>query len=726
VKISRRYSAPIAFPVLVLFGVGISCSQSIPTEETRRSALVGDPIESVGKVQGAAPAPIDLTFTAPESQTIDSASFTIGLFDEDEPTLCPGFSNAFCLKSGVPGNGVLFPLGCPCGILTDLDPQHRGWPNNTPYPAFDDVSVVEVVVNVGAAKAMHWDWDFKTYMQRPFNEFWVEAIDQNGLTTTVLEKTGAPTPWGFQPNKGGAMGSYLIMDQHVDLDLTPWAEQTIKLRFVVHHNYDPGWFTVGSSSPLIPPSFTGAFDMGASKLYVRNVRVDTCAVTSLEFLAIASAVDDNPDWLGGGKRIFADAPSVAGGGPDGSLVGVRGTTSMPNCPVRIRSIDVDDPAFDTTIDRNGPAGGDNINKSCGSFASHGGGCQIDPGSGGDGRFSVGFNVTKHPGDNFVIIAGTDPAKVAKATIAFRDGKPVVQDAAGNDVPAGSIVATPMLSVWRRLHLQVHSMGVVTGNHAAGTITSIGPSSSTASGLAAMGVTTRTPLRFGRFANGRLVVGAMSFPIAFNSESVILVEDPAGALTRDFQGASFVAYDDDNVSFSGLLNGDEGFDIPGPDLRIVADSDLPSENVLAPAYIRPIYDLAGDGALPFQLNVNDIEDVFSDSMTSMTADYWGIPLIGAYQYQESACLDPDGDLSRLGESMDGLGAVMYLETIRDGGGSVVDDGPTTTAHELGHMLGAKHGQGGLMGTTDKTGKTSITETVFSSKSIYSIRHRRLAP
>ena len=47
--------------------------------------------------------------------------------------------------------------------------------------------------------------------------------------------------------------------------------------------------------------------MGTSKLYVANLKVDTCAVTSVEFEAINSTIDDNPSYAGGGKRIFPDA-----------------------------------------------------------------------------------------------------------------------------------------------------------------------------------------------------------------------------------------------------------------------------------------------------------------------------------------------------------------------------------------------------------------------------------
>jgi hypothetical protein len=287
------------------------------------------------------------------------------------------------------------------------------------------------------------------------------------------------------------------------------------------------------------------------------------------------------------------------------------------------------------------------------------------------------------------------------------------------VPAGSIVATPMLTVWRRLHLQVHSMGVISGNHAAGTIQGVAQDA----GRSAVGVTER--LFPDRFQNGRLVVNGMSFPILGNSARAIAVEDPAGLLTTAVIGASFVAYDDDNLTGSGLLHGDEGSDVPAPNMELLADSDLPNENVLAPAYIRPRYDLAGDGGLPFELNVDDSGDLFTDSMAYMIADYWGVPVIGAYQLAENKSNDPDEDRGTiLGQAFKGVGSVLFLETIRDVGETLLDSGATTTAHELGHVLGAKHGQGGLM-ARDKEGRF-ITQVAFSARSIYSIRHRRLTP
>jgi len=62
-------------------------------------------------------------------------------------------------------------VSCGCDICTisaDLNPAH---PAEPPFPAFDDVSTVEVTVNVGDAKALHWDWRYSAYYQAPFGEF---------------------------------------------------------------------------------------------------------------------------------------------------------------------------------------------------------------------------------------------------------------------------------------------------------------------------------------------------------------------------------------------------------------------------------------------------------------------------------------------------------------------------------------------------------------------------
>jgi hypothetical protein len=61
---------------------------------------------------------------------------------------------------------------------------------------------------------------------------------------------------------------------------------------------------------------------------------------------------------------------------------------------------------------------------------------------------------------------------------------------------------------------------------------------------------------------------------------------------------------------------------------------------------------------------------------------------------------------------------YLQTLADNKITTLENGATTTAHEVGHLLGADHGQHGLMGDDDQG--VTITKIVFSPESIRAIR------
>jgi hypothetical protein len=691
--------------------LAISCANPDGDVATRRAALVGDPIESVEQTGGVAPAPITLT-NAPGTASIESASFTIGLFDEDEPTYCNHEA-----KFGYCGpNGGL----CPCTIGADLDPEHRAF-LGAPFPPFDDVSVVEAVVNVGNAQVLEWDWRYHAWYQKPFGEFSVEVVDQNGATTTIIDNFGAPDGTGYRPLRVfGDLPPFLSGPQHTELSLAPWSGQTIRVRFILHSNYDPDWFTFVGTDGV--PLFTGAYDAGTSKVYVDNLRFGTCEVASVEFVDIDSPVDDNPAHAGGGKRIYPDRRSPTDA-VDRSVVGVLAKTTKPNCPVILRSFDFDDPSTNSEIDPNGRDGHDNFASKCGSFPPAGG-CEMELTSDANGRALTGFVVTKHPGDNFVIAAGTNRNQMSTLTLAPKGDTSVIKDGAGVEVPNSHVAASPMLTVWRRLHVQVDSMAQVTSNHVSGVITGAVRVTSSGGNIASA-VRVSVPLVPRRYEGGRITFNGKSFNIINNTDVRIDLFDIAGDLVSSDRGSTFTLYDDDNLGgdFEVFLHGDEGFEIPAPDLSLLADSDDPSANLYARACIRPIYDLPGDGARPFALNIEEHDNPFAGQMDVASEDYWMVYLLGGYQAGLDLSRDPTGGPIRLGESIAGEGGTMFLETIRDflahpPSASTLDNGATTTVHEVGHLLGAQHGDKGIMGNTKKGG--SITEIVLAAKSIHRVR------
>jgi len=696
--------------------LAVSCEYRGDHVETRVAAIAGDPIESIQQVQGVAPAPIDLTFFPPDSQSIESASFAIGLFDEDAAQ-CTRVGREFCSNAagtmGVP---------CICTIMADLNPQHIALaPGTYPLPAFEDISVVEAVVNVGSARQMHWDWQYKAYYQRPFGEFWVDVVDQEGQVTTVVENVAAPDGQGFRPGIASVSPPFTTGLQRVDLDLTPWLEQRIVVRFSLRSAYDPAFFGTFFVEQ------TGQWDAGASKVYVSNLRVDTCSVQSVEFEEIDSPLDTNPG-IGFGKRIFPDKRDKDDS-VDRSTVCIVARTSRPNCPVKLRVLDMDDPSTDAQpVDPNGDGADDNDARSSPALVSTPS-CMQTPTSGSDAVARTALRVTKFPGDNFAVVAGTNAADVAGVTTKGT----IIADAQGVnlDDPLSKTKRTPMLTIWRRLHIERESMGLVAGNHAAGTIRAVTPSPQFSPNSVQLRVD--MPLDLRRFENGRLVVGGRSLIVRENTASSIYLNGSIADLLA-LRGRPFVVYDDDdfNRNDGTTLHGDEGEDVRTPNTLIVQNTDVPELNVFAPAYVRPVYDLGSDGAVAFALNLSDeddstIHDLFSfddEGTVANDPDFWALYLLGAYQGTIVGSRDPNDDAATLGlvDCIGCIGAVVFVETISDVGETALRNEATIVAHELGHLLCLQHGQGGLMGKKGPRGRSGRVESLdFRPASIATIRN-----
>jgi len=388
-----------------------------------------------------------------------------------------------------------------------------------------------VTVNVGASQSMEWDWNYKAWYQAPFGEFSVDVVDENGETTTVIQKVSAPAPWGFRPT-GIGVGSapaYRTGPQHKDLDLTPWSNQKITIRFILHTNYDPHFFDFPIDNGVL---LTGDWDVGTPKVYISNLRLAACTVDSVAFQAMDSDIDTNP-IAPFGKRIFPDKQSLADS-TDRSLVCVVAHTSAPGCRVTFRVLDVDDPASDPVIDPD-ENGDDNDPRGASGFTSAAA-CQEKLTSGPDGVARRAFRASKFPGDNYVIVAGANASEVNAVKSKAQD----VLGADGQPLPPG-VQRTPLLTVWRRLHLQRDSMGVVMGNHAAGAIRAVTPASNTPN-LVQMRLDTLLDLR--RFEGGRIVVDGRSFVIDLNDVRSVFITG-AVADFRQFRGRPFLLYDDDD-------------------------------------------------------------------------------------------------------------------------------------------------------------------------------------
>lgn len=470
-------------------------------------------------------------------------------------------------------------------------------------------------------------------------------------------------------------------------------------------------------------------------------------VTSLTFDQILTddlPIDTNPN-AGGGLRIFPDK-KVPAETVDRRKIRVKAQYSTATAGVRIyfRNFDVDDPSADTapidasdspTIttgnDNNGNVDGTTATRagllivpptgqpnpySCQTFSNSnatGVSCLTD----GTGAAIVDFQTTMQPGDNFSVVAGPDETYVSGLVLAANGID--LKDTNNTEIPVTTSATnecsavmnracrTDMLTVWRRLHMEVDSMGKVgMSNNVHGTIAQVGSTSCLVEQLepptpvpdsspspcptpapspcevnAGFFVQTNDPLETARFENGRIKIGAYSFRIRTNdATSVILYGVPQHSQSIR-PGSTFVLYDDDDY------NNDDGINLDGDELENVVKlpnsftyvlsedgthADGRPKNLFGDAYIRPEYQWAetsgyNQANLQFELNVEEgpqyatLLQVLSrnrDSESKEADDFWITYTLVGYQGPKSA--DFDGSSANGADYEQGLLGVSPIQ------------------------------------------------------------------
>lgn len=444
-------------------------------------------------------------------------------------------------------------------------------------------------------------------------------------------------------------------------------------------------------------------------------------VASLEFSAIdaqpGNQLDTDPNSPGNtGQRLFPDRATLAD--TTHRKVKVKATISpaFSNLPVVFKTFDVDDPSADPVIDSNGTAGADNRGSvPDGGVPQEGkldGASDLTDGNGVAEQF---LTVTMHPGDNFKVAAGCRQANLDAMTVSGTD----IKDRNGSVLPTKQGVGTSLLTVWRRLHMEVDTMGPVAGNTLSGTVKSASPGSSTGETDLAL---ESDPLDTSRYQGGLIKIdGVGNFKVTDNSRSSVTIE---GTLQDSaVQGKSFKLVDDDdfNGDDGANLDGDEGEQVTrlSDTLNLLKESDLGSENVFAPAYIRPVYDGGGKAAnntndVPFALNVREQAAAIREqllkgqnSLGDEAEDFWIVYLQIAYQGDERKDRDPvesvtggvsvgrepgkvvaNGVATKYTDILPGaMGSLVFIETDRDADTSPTFDYRVRVApHEVGHQFG----------------------------------------
>jgi hypothetical protein len=288
------------------------------------------------------------------------------------------------------------------------------------------------------------------------------------------------------------------------------------------------------------------------------------SITYEKFASDYLDLDNNPgNGIAGsnvGLRIFPDKKDVVDvttGTADRSLVKIKANVSpnMPGVLVYFSSYDLDDPSAGTTpIDTTGLDGNDNNGAVNGSnsgdfIASSGVSCDGSASSSGvspdyisktecstasDGIAVAAFKTTMQPGDNFAIAANLTDANNYGIKVNAANGSDLIDtsnrivpksgEANANNVPA---IRTDMLTIWRKLHIEVDSMGPAHENYARGNVSGSYTVNRSLRGSNQVTINlTVNPLEVNRFENGRLEIAAITsvLPVVSNTANTVTVQN----------------------------------------------------------------------------------------------------------------------------------------------------------------------------------------------------------
>ncbi len=404
----------------------------------------------------------------------------------------------------------------------------------------------------------------------------------------------------------------------------------------------------------------------------------TPEITAIQWTAHTANPQEAGDLVPTGNvvRFFPDAaaPGQAARPKVDVDIRVRPATTLRPVPIllQLRLYDVDDPAIGLPDGDLPPVG----TNSPDNFRSGGGVAPLPPFPGfvvvGSGGAILTLDVGEiQPGNNFRVLA-TGHAEIAALVKALDhdDQARLYFDRNNDDILSpgeelgiidhtmrDGVWVTRELEVWRRLHIEVDSMGLVEGNTVTGQITHVGQPDW---GNMTVTVTTDQFLNDSpdRFVPGQLTSNNRDFNVVANS-----VGDNFTVTVRFYAGPGgpelpaegpFILLDDDTVV--------DGMDVPMPDT-----SEL--RNAMAEAYVEVLYDVGdANGATVFQANLASDSHFLAardwDSQASNYDEFWVTYLLGGYQGPFPYDNDADSETPLYGWISPFGGAVVFLETIQD--------------------------------------------------------------
>jgi hypothetical protein len=442
-----------------------------------------------------------------------------------------------------------------------------------------------------------------------------------------------------------------------------------------------------------------------------NIEIDTCPAPN------------------GGKRIFPDKKTYA----DDELQAARRkkvyveatiTPVISGQKVYFSAWDVDDPS---SSDKDGSAntsGPDNYGTGYGGLLTTFG--MTDS----YGKAQNILIVSMNPGDNFKVAAAGDENQVKKST----EGGQMTQAMADGTatLPSGAMLS-PMLTVWRKLHLELDSMASGQDHPVTNRNLDETYANTPHTGESGAEVHGWDPdLDEGQYEGGSLTVDGATFEIIDNI-------DDFGDDTVYVNG-NICPKEDKSASFTD----DDVCPLPRK-----ADWSIMNTK-FAPAYIVVVEE-SGVSNLDatFQANLGSSDAAQEGACSAVrqlvtSPNYWMLQVLSCHQGQRSEDGDPDlvyhyhsnsdyknGDNFRLGQCHTSSNAVaIFLETCRDAGDqfaflvSVGLYGTAYTAsqmeqkticHEAGHAFGCGEMEGGIMTNTPDPSLNFVNNSIVKIRS-----------
>lgn len=495
------------------------------------------------------------------------------------------------------------------------------------------------------------------------------------------------------------------------------------------------------------------------------------------------ALDANTN-TGGGLRIYPDAtaPTDNVAGRNTVRVRVRTTPAVTNHPVRLRWFDVDDPTLEAIDMRFVIDANDAISERRGND-NRGGGAGISQTIltlDNTGQAVTDFDVSWQPGDNFriAVILNTPGADAHINQLQVTNANtPLYVTADTNQIAEFVGALSPMLTVWRKLHLEFDSMAApptsgTEANYETVVVFQVIPNRPVIGHSQVTLIWTNGFEEYKAYQHGKLDVSGINSYRVLDSRSSRV---PGGRTITTVQidtlvpanaiGVSGKLYDDDDRYLAN--------DALYPSLVGLQSPQLPSDSrsgefvlnmipSLSAAYIVPV-DANSLGwnttqTVPFKRNSDMIgsSSPFHQNLQLRGTDraaFWSYSVVLAYQDDESEDGDPNGEEPNLGinadddvtTTLDGF-CVVFVESVRDKVWGIGREGVGVVAsqfavpqqatlfrslyldrlygaiiHELGHapsgpIFEFDHSEGGLM----QPGGSLTSNDSFSAKTVRRFR------